>query len=160
MLNKYANIMTALHPTGTYGDDLFDRIMASAVISAHENPLSPLNKAEVQKQKDWLYDAMKRLIVKVLNRDATLPFTVAVELQKDLDQLIASWGNGDANNNEDIAQDIVDKSEELISGMVNSTQHLGDGFKALARLSAFKSAAIVNKGIRRQQASDKPAVHS
>lgn len=150
VLNKYCNIMQALDPKSTYADELFNTVVSYAVANNISNPLFPLDEKAAKEQKEWLYDAMRELIVKVLSKDSSLPFTVATELKNDMDKLIKDWAIVDKKTNEDIAKAIADEAVELIGNIVMYMQHLGDGFKALARLSAFKSAtALINKGIEK-----------
>ncbi|KAL6702405.1 hypothetical protein ACN47E_002188 [Coniothyrium glycines] len=148
VLNKYCNIMNALDPTGTKADEFFNRVVAYAVAYNIQNPYFPLDKEAAEKQKEWLSDAMRELIIKVLNKDSSLPSTVSAELKKDLDKLITDWGIDDTKTQKLIADELVTKSAELVGDIVMYMTYLGDGFKALARLSAFKSAtATVNQAI-------------
>lgn len=150
VLNKYCNIMNALDPTGTKADDFFNRVVSYAVANNIQNPYFPLDTAAAEKQKEWMNDAMKELIIKVLNKDASIPSTVGAELTKDLDKLMADWNVKNTETATAIATELVSKSAELVGNITMYMSYLGDGFKALARLSAFKSAAaVVNKGIEK-----------
>ncbi|KAH6880531.1 hypothetical protein B0T10DRAFT_609611 [Thelonectria olida] len=150
VLNKYCNILNALDSEGTYADTFFNQIVAYAISKNLQNPFFPLDEKAAEKQKEWLNDAMKQLILLVLNDDATVPGTVREELKKDLNDL-ATAENLDINKDaETRAEETVTKAAELTSNIVMYMDYIGQGFKALARCNGFKAAtAVVNKAIKK-----------
>lgn len=150
ILNKYCNILNALDSEGTYADTFFNQIVAYAISKNLQNPYFPLDKVAAEKQKEWLNDAMKQLVLQVLNDDPSLPGTVKDELKKDLNDL-ATAENLDMNKDaETRATETVAKAAELTSNIVMYMDYIGQGFKALARCNGFKAAtAVVNKAINK-----------
>ncbi|KPM39826.1 hypothetical protein AK830_g6732 [Neonectria ditissima] len=150
VLNKYCNILNALDSEGTYADDFFNQIVAFAISKNLQNPYFPLDEEAAKKQNEWLNDAMKQLILQVLNNDASLPGTVKDELKKDLDDLAKAENLDLTKDAETRAAETVAKAAELTSNIVMYMDYIGQGFKALARCNGFKAAAaVVNKAIKK-----------
>ncbi|KAK7419301.1 hypothetical protein QQX98_003453 [Neonectria punicea] len=150
ILNKYCNILNALDPEGTYADTFFNQIVAYAIAKNLENPYFPLDKDAAEKQKEWLNDAMKGLVLQVLNNDPSLPGNLRDELMKDLDDLATAENIDASQDAETRATETVAKAAELTSNVVMYMDYIGQGFKALARCNGFKAAAaVVNKAIKK-----------
>jgi hypothetical protein len=150
VLNKYCNILNALDSEGMYADTFFNQIVAYAISKNLQNPYFPLDREAAEKQKEWLDDAMKQLILQVLNDDPSLPGTIKDELKKDLNDLATAEKLDITKDAETRATETVAKAAELTSNIVMYMDYIGQGFKALARCNGFKAAtAVVSRAIKK-----------
>jgi hypothetical protein len=122
--------------------------VAYAIANNIDNPYFPLDKDAAGKQKEWLNDSMKELIIMVLNNDPKLPGTVRTSLQKDLDEFAKQEGIDQNQAADKQAEEMIAKVSELTTTIALYMEYISEGVKILSRVNCFKAAAAtINKAL-------------
>ncbi|KPM46112.1 hypothetical protein AK830_g409 [Neonectria ditissima] len=132
-INKLCIVLHTLHPEKTYAHDWFREIVQYAIKAHLELPF--LKDDDGKYVEEWLGDAMRELVVKVLSNDQSIAKDVRNQLEKELGDFMEKTGIDKAWTIQKKADSIVEKMSVFTTEIGKLLVIVGNG---LARASGVK----------------------
>lgn len=111
IVNQQGTVMHALAPDRNLSDAWFAKILAYCMERGIENPTI---KADEKQARQWLSDAVSKLIEKPISDDGTLAPDIRVEMLADIKQYEQTNGLDQSQSPEKRAQEILQKESALL----------------------------------------------
>ena len=111
IVNQQATVMHALAPDRNLSDTWFAKILAYSMERGMENPTIKANKKEA---RQWLSDAVGKLIEKSISDDGTLASDIRVEMLADIKQYEQTNGLDQSQSPQQRAKQILQKESALL----------------------------------------------
>lgn len=111
IVNQQGTVMHALAPDRNLSDAWFAKILAYSMERGIENPTI---KADEKQARQWLSDAVSKLIEKSISDDGTLAPDIRVEMLADIKQYEQTNGLDQSQSPEKRAQEILQKESALL----------------------------------------------